>query len=205
MGEQSFCLQLALFQLAGNIWSRKNEGTHLKEAEEDVGWEGPSHTWMVLDPHCLSSWLATTSLWRNENPSSNQTELDLNFALSLSPGASYITSLSLNFLGVWEGGDHKPIKNANVLSHCEAGFWKQTLTRATHLLWKHFTWLSGNQHGKLEWCRHGRRVSSGDQIQLMRSGYLKYSVEKKGREAQWETVLQPISNVCHGHGKVGLR
>lgn len=33
------------------------------------------------------------------------------------------------------------------------------------------------------------------QIRLMSSGYLKYSAEKKGREAQWEIVLQPISNV----------
>lgn len=137
MGEQSFCLQLALFQPAGNICSRKDEGTHLKEAEGDVRWEGFSNTWMALDPHCLSSWLAAACLWRNENPSLYQTELDLNFALSLSPWASYITSLSLNFLGLWKVVDHEPIKNTNMLSHCEARCWKRTLTKATHLLWRH--------------------------------------------------------------------
>lgn len=32
------------------------------------------------------------------------------------------------------------------------------------------------------------------QIELTSSGYLKYSVEEKGREAQWEIVLGLVSN-----------
>lgn len=62
MGERSVSLQLALFQPAGNICSRKDEGTHLKKAEGDVRWEGSSHTRMALDPHCRFSWLAAACL-----------------------------------------------------------------------------------------------------------------------------------------------
>lgn len=168
MGEQSFCLQLALFQPAGNICSRKDEGTHLKEAEGDGRCEGSSGTCLALDPHCVSSWPAAACLWRHENASLNQAGLDLNFALSLSPPrANYITSLSLSFLGVWEEVDREPIKNTNLLSHCEARCW-ETNSNQSHPFTLETLDLtlkeegSGHQHGKIERCRHGRSVSSGE-------------------------------------------
>ena len=159
----------------------------------------------------LSFLLASCCLpLRNENPSWNQTELDLNFTLSLSPAASYITSLNPNFLGVWEGIDHEPIKNTHVLSHCEARCWKQYLTspyqvpfpfkEATHLLWR---LTVRSQHGKTGMMQAGQKSffwrAQSDWWVVAASSTL---LRNKGREAQWALVQGLISNVWHGHDKV---